>query len=58
MNMLFHAHDLQEPANNFTVTRVFVALVRTAALEFFSAVFRNSMRLFRDSPAMPNSTRA
>lgn len=47
-----------DPANNFTVTRVLVALVRTAAFEFFSAVLRNSIRARKASPAMPNSTRA
>jgi hypothetical protein len=46
---------LLDPANNFTETRVFVALVLTAALEFFNAVFKNSMRGRRDTPAMPNS---
>ena len=52
------ARLLQEPANSFTVTRVFVALVRTAALEFFRAVLRNSMRLRNDRPAIPNSVKA
>lgn len=47
-----------DPANNLTVTSVLVALVRTAALEFCSAVLRNSMRLLKDSPAIPNSNKA
>ena len=47
-----------EPANNFTITRVLVALVRTAALEFLSPPFRKSMRLRSDKPAIPNSERA
>ena len=47
-----------DPANNLTVTRVLVALVLTAALEFFNAVFKKSIRLRRDNPAMPNSVRA
>lgn len=47
-----------DPAYNLTVTSVLVALVRTAALEFCSAVLRNSMRLRRDSPAIPNSNKA
>ena len=47
---------LLDPANNLTETRVFVALVLTAALEFFNAAFKNSMRGRRDTPAMPNST--
>lgn len=49
---------LLDPANSFTVTIVFVALVRTAALEFFKVVFKNSMRLRRDRPAIPNSISA
>lgn len=47
---------LLDPANNLTETRVFVALVLTAALEFFRAVFKKSMRGRREMPAMPNST--
>jgi hypothetical protein len=47
---------LLDPANNLTETRVFVALVLTAALEFFRAVFKKSMRGRRETPAMPNST--
>lgn len=35
-----------------------MALVRTAAFEFFSAAFKNSMRLRSDSPAIPNSESA
>jgi hypothetical protein len=41
-----------------TVTIAFVALVRGAAFEFFSAPFKNSMRLRSDSPAIPNSVSA
>ena len=49
-----HVH---EPANSFTVTRVFVALVRTAAFEFFNAFVKKSIRPRRESPATPNSFR-
>lgn len=49
---------LQGPANSFTVTSVFVALVLTAAFEFFKAAFRNSIRLRSDRPAIPNSVKA
>ena len=45
------------PAYNFTVTRVFVALVRTAAFEFCSAILRKSIKARRDRPAIPNSVR-
>jgi hypothetical protein len=41
-----------------TVTKAFVALVLTAAFEFFRPVFRNSIRLRMDNPAIPNSVRA
>jgi hypothetical protein len=41
-----------------TETSVFVALVLTAALEFFNAVFKNSMRGRRETPPMPNSIMA
>jgi len=40
------------------VTRAFVALVLTAAFEFFRPAFRNSIRLRMDNPAIPNSVRA
>lgn len=40
------------------MTKVFVALVLTAAFEFFRPVFRNSIRLLMDNPAIPNSVRA
>jgi hypothetical protein len=46
------------PAKSFKVTSVFVALVLTAALEFWSEVLRNSIRARNDRPAMPNSMRA
>lgn len=41
-----------------TVTKAFVALVLTAAFEFFKPVFKNSIRLRIDKPAIPNSVRA
>ena len=41
-----------------TVTKVFVALVLTAAFEFFKPAFRNSIRLRMDNPTIPNSIRA
>lgn len=40
------------------MTKAFVALVLTAAFEFFRPVFRNSIRLRMDKPAIPNSVRA
>lgn len=40
------------------MTKAFVALVLTAAFEFFKPVFRNSIRLRIDNPAIPNSVRA
>jgi hypothetical protein len=40
------------------VTKVLVAFVRTAALEFAKAVFKKSIKERRDIPAMPNSVRA
>lgn len=50
--------NILEPANNFTVTSVFVALVRTAAFEFCSAVLRKSISDRSDNPAIPKSTNA
>lgn len=47
-----------DPANSLTVTRVFVALVRTAAFEFCSAVFKSSIKLRKANPAIPNSVSA
>lgn len=47
-----------DPAKSFTVTSVFVALVRTAAFELVSADLRNSISARRERPAIPNSTRA
>ena len=41
-----------------TVTKAFVALVLTAAFEFFRPAFRNSIRLRMDNPVIPNSVRA
>ena len=40
------------------MTKAFVALVLTAAFEFFRPVFKKSIRLRMDSPAIPNSVRA
>ena len=40
------------------MTRVFVALVLTAAFEFLRPVFKNSIRLRIDNPEIPKSVRA
>lgn len=40
------------------MTNAFVALVLTAAFEFFRPLFKNSMRLRMDTPEIPNSVRA
>ena len=55
---MIEALNVLAPANNLTVTMVLVALVRTAALELLKPVFRKSMRLRKDIPAMPNSVNA
>lgn len=47
---------LPGPAKSFIVTKVLVALVRTPAFEFPKAILRKSIKLRKDSPAMPNST--
>ena len=54
---MIEALNVLAPANNLTVTMVLVALVRTAALELLKPVFRKSMRLRKDIPAMPNSVK-
>lgn len=40
------------------MTKALVALVLTAAFEFFRPTFRNSIRPRMDKPAIPNSVRA
>lgn len=46
------------PAKSPTFTSAFVALVRTAAFEFASAVLRNSINARNERLAIPNSTTA
>ena len=46
------------PAKSLRVTKAFVALVLTAAFEFFRPVFRKSIRLRMDNPTIPNSVKA
>lgn len=46
------------PTKSLTVTKALVAFVRTAAFELPKAVFKKSIKLLKDSPAMPNSIRA
>ena len=50
--------NLLGPTKSLMVTSVFVALVLTAAFEFWSAVFKESIRVLSERPAIPKSVRA